>query len=82
VDIKELKSRRQFFAGISRYTILGLLGAAGVSVTAKRHRLLREGKCVNEGICRRCAVFDDCGLPRAIVVKEMSAGYKDDRKSK
>jgi len=81
VDIDELKNRRQFFIGVSRNAVLGLLVAVGAIITVKRHRLLRDGKCINEGLCRCCAVFEYCGLPRALVMKELVAGHKDGRKT-
>jgi hypothetical protein len=70
-------SRRQLLAGVLRYATLGLLGILGGSVVAKRHRLVREGKCINTGICRGCEVFDECGLPQALSTKEILASMDD-----
>jgi hypothetical protein len=69
----KVQNRRQLFAGALRYATLGLLGAGAWSVAAKRRRLLREGKCVNGGICSGCEVFEECGLPQALSAKEILA---------
>ena len=69
----QFQSRRQLFAGALRYATLGLFAAGAGSVAAKRHRLLREGKCVNGGICGGCEVFEKCGLPQALSAKEILA---------
>jgi len=66
---KESATRRQFFSGVLRKASLTLLGAGGGAAVVKRRRLLREGKCLNQGICSGCEVFEECGLPRALSVK-------------
>jgi hypothetical protein len=66
-------TRRYFFRRMLRRASLVLLGGASGAVIVKRQRLLREGKCLNQGICRACEVFDDCGLPRALSTKEVLA---------
>jgi hypothetical protein len=70
----QTQGRRQLLATALRYATLGLLGAAGASVVAKRRRLVREGKCINEGICRGCEVLETCGLPAALSAKENRTG--------
>jgi len=70
---KQMQSRRELFAGIFRYLALGLLGTVGGTTIAKRHRLFREGKCINRGICRGCKVFQECSLPQALSAKENPA---------
>jgi len=69
----QVQSRRQLFAGALRYVTLGLFAAGAGSVVAKRRRLLREGKCINGGICCGCEVFEKCGLPQALSAKEILA---------
>jgi hypothetical protein len=66
----QLQNRRQMLIGALRYGTLGLLGTVGGSVIAKRRRLVREGKCINGGICRGCEIFKDCSLPQALSAKE------------
>ena len=64
------QKRRQLFARGLRYLTGGLLVLAGGFTVAKRQRLLREGKCLNRGICGQCQLIDACGLPRALSVKQ------------
>ncbi len=64
------QSRRQLLEAALRYGTLGLFGAAGGTFFAKRRRLVREGKCINDGICRGCEVLETCGLPQALSAKE------------
>lgn len=73
-----IQSRRQFFLRGLRNATLGLLTAAGASAFIKRRRLLREGKCLNQGICGGCKVFEGCGLPRALSVKSVLAREGND----
>jgi len=73
-------NRRQMLIGALRYGTLGLLGTVGGSVIAKRRRLVREGKCVNGGICRGCEIFKDCSLPQALSAKEVLTRIDNGRK--
>ena len=73
----QAQSRRQLLAGVLRYATLGLLGAVGGSVVARRTRLVREGKCINSGICRACEIFEKCGLPQALSAKEVLGRIDD-----
>ncbi|MEJ2701720.1 MAG: hypothetical protein P8Z79_04695 [Sedimentisphaerales bacterium] len=68
------RSRRELCAGALRYTTLGLLGAGGAALFAKRQRLVREGVCINEGICDGCTVLAQCDLPLALSAKKTKAG--------
>lgn len=68
--LEKVKSRRQMLTATLRYATLGLLGAFGASVISRRRRLVREGKCVNDGICRGCYVLQTCSLPQALSEKE------------
>ena len=63
------KNRRQLLADGVRAGLLGLLGFAGAGAVVKRRRLIKEGKCVNRGLCCDCNVFDDCELPAALSAK-------------
>ncbi|MBP7049489.1 MAG: hypothetical protein KBE65_00575 [Phycisphaerae bacterium] len=68
--LNRLHARRQFITRALRGAGLTLLGLGGGAVVLKRRRLLREGKCLNSGMCRECVVFADCGLPRALSTRE------------
>lgn len=79
-DSKKVQNRRQLLEGILRYSTLGLLGAAGGSVAAKNRRLVWEGKCINSGICSGCEVFEKCGLPQALSLKDGMARVSNGKK--
>jgi len=58
-----VQSRRQFFVGAARCASLGLLCAAAGLLLAKRRRLMREGVCINAGLCEGCEILEKCRLP-------------------
>ncbi|MBN1127256.1 MAG: hypothetical protein JXA82_19805 [Sedimentisphaerales bacterium] len=68
------KSRRKLLTRTLRYATVGLISAGTAGAVIKRRRLRREGKCLNRGICKNCAVFEDCGLPRALSVRQATKG--------
>ena len=80
-QLGHVQSRRQLLAGVLRYISLGFVAAGGGALFAKRRRLVREGKCINKGICRGCEVFDKCGLPQALSAKDVLAGIGNGRES-
>ncbi len=67
--LREMHTRRQLVRRVLRGVSLAVLGIGGGAAAVKRRRLVREGKCLNQGICRDCAVFGRCGLPRALSVR-------------
>lgn len=75
----QVQNRRELFAGALRYVALGLLTAGGAGIFAKRRRLVREGKCINSGLCTGCEVLERCGLPAALSARNASAGVDNDR---
>jgi hypothetical protein len=81
--MKELPShihtRRQLVTRVLRDASLGLIALAGGAAVMKRRRLLREGRCLNQGICRDCDVFEACGLPRALSTRTVLAGIRHGR---
>ena len=68
---KPAGNRREFFRATTRYGLLSLLTAAAVVVRQNRPA---GQTCVNRGLCRGCAVFSDCGLPRALSAKRVLGG--------
>jgi hypothetical protein len=66
-------ARRLFITRMLRAASLAVLGLAGGAVVMKRRKLLREGKCFNQGVCRDCVVYEECGLPRALSVRDVLA---------
>jgi hypothetical protein len=71
---EESHSRREMFAGALRYTALGLMASASAMLFAKRQRLIRQGLCINSGICAGCEVLENCGLPLAVSARQDLAG--------
>jgi hypothetical protein len=67
-------NRREFFAGVLRYGTLVFLAGAGGLAIVKRQRLVREGKCINDGLCLGCAIYGGCDLPAALKAKQSSEG--------
>ena len=67
-------TRREMLAGALRYAALGLLGAGGTGLLAKRRRLLREGVCISNRLCAGCAILQDCTLPGALAAKKIPTG--------
>jgi len=67
-------SRREFLRGGLRNALLA--GLAAVSATLARNPASRlPGQtCINQGICRDCGAFDDCGLPQALSAKQAIKG--------
>jgi len=74
-----IPARRQFLRGVLRNVSLVLLGGAGGAAVAKRQRLVRENKCINQGVCSGCRAFDECGLPLALSAKRAAARNHDAR---
>jgi len=71
------QNRRKLLEAALRYGTLGLLGTAGGTFFAKRRKLVREGKCINDGVCRGCEVFQKCSLPQALSAKEVLTELND-----
>lgn len=79
-DTERKQDRRELLTGALRHATLGLLAAVGGSVFVKRRRLVREGKCVNRGLCEDCEIFKECGLEQAISVRKAIAGLYNGRR--
>jgi hypothetical protein len=63
----QVENRREFFRSGVRYSLLA--GVSAVAALLGRRRLAGQ-RCVNRGICGGCAVFEACGLPQALSVKQ------------
>jgi hypothetical protein len=59
-------SRREILKATLRYGTLGLLAATAAGLLAKRRKLLREGKCIGDGLCNGCEIFERCNLEQAL----------------
>jgi len=65
------RNRRQMMTGTLRYTVLSLVGFFAGSSIIKRRRLIKEGKCIDRGICGGCKIYEDCQLPPALSRKQI-----------
>lgn len=63
-------SRREFLRGGARYTFLTALGAVSATLFQRSGGRLSGQTCINQGICRGCGAFADCGLPQALSAKQ------------
>jgi len=61
--------RREFLRGGVRYALLAGLAAVSAALVKRRAAGLPDQTCINQGICRRCGVVADCGLPQALSFK-------------
>lgn len=68
--IMKMRNRRQMMTGTLRYAALGFIGFFAGSAAIKRHRLVKEGKCISRGICGGCKIYKDCRLPPALSKKQ------------
>lgn len=69
---KNAANRREFLRGSIRYTLLACVGAVSAVLVKRRGELPENQTCVNQGICRGCGVFEDCGLPQALSAKQVT----------
>lgn len=67
-------SRREFLRGGLRHVLLAGLAAASATLARNPARRLPGQTCVNQGLCRGCGAFDDCGLPQALSAKQAMKG--------
>jgi len=64
------ESRREFLRGGVRYALLAVVGTVSVTLFQRSGGKLSGQTCINQGICRDCGVFADCGLPQALSAKQ------------
>ena len=64
-------SRREFMRDGFRYAVLTGLAAVSAILYQRSGGKLSGQTCINQGICRGCASFTDCGLPQALSAKEV-----------
>ena len=77
---KNMRTRRDFFTDIFRYSTLAVIGVIGGAVFAKRRKLSNEGVCINQGICGGCGIFEQCNLPPALSEKQLITKADNERK--
>ena len=65
------QTRRHWLMSAGRYAIVGLVGLLTGGLLIKRRKLLREGNCINRGICGGCQLYADCRLPQSLSRKQV-----------
>jgi len=70
--VAEDVSRREFLRTAARFLALGGIGMMAARLTRMGRGTQVSGPeiCVNDGVCRGCVVFADCGLPAALSAKQ------------
>jgi hypothetical protein len=68
--------RRRFLRNGLRLAVLGGLAAITGKLAGRAAARPAGQVCVSSGICRGCAVFEDCGLPNALSAKEVLAASR------
>jgi hypothetical protein len=64
------ESRKLTRRDFARYGAFAAISAMAARLIMRRSR----EKCVNEGICRGCTEFPDCGLPQALSARAVLKG--------
>lgn len=67
-------TRREFFRTAGRAGSLGALALLAGRLLGRRSRRRTGETCINNGLCRKCRVFDDCRLPQALSAKKALGG--------
>ncbi|MBI3851892.1 MAG: hypothetical protein HY298_16675 [Verrucomicrobia bacterium] len=63
-------NRREFLRGGFRYALLGGVATVSATLIQRSGGKLLGQTCINQGICRGCGAFEDCGLPQALSAKQ------------
>jgi len=68
----DVVDRREFIRGLLRKAAVAGLALAGGALAAKSLNApaAPEKPCVNQGVCRGCGSFPQCGLPQALSLRD------------
>jgi hypothetical protein len=66
-------NRREFMRDGFRYALLTGLAAVCATLFQRSGGRLTGQKCINQGVCRGCSAFTDCGLPQALSAKAFNS---------
>ena len=70
MSTNSLRSRQFTRRDFARSGALAAIGAVAARLVLRRSR----EKCINQGICRGCTDFADCGLPQALSARAILKG--------
>jgi hypothetical protein len=68
------ESRREFFRDGARYALLTAVATVSATLFQRSGGKVSGQTCINQGICRGCGAFADCGLPQALSAKQAKPG--------
>ena len=69
-------ARREFLRGGLRVALLGGVAVVTGTLARRSPQRLPGQTCVSDGLCRGCAVADDCGLPQALSFRQATKGIE------
>ena len=62
------------FRSLGRAAALGAAAAIGALLAVRLRGSGAQGqRCVNRGLCRSCGIYERCGLPNALALKEAAS---------
>ncbi len=67
-ETEEGMDRREFLRHAGRWLVVFTLGGGLTALVSRPgEKAAATGqRCINQGVCRHCPVFDNCGLPQAL----------------
>ena len=71
---KDRANRREFLRGGFRHALLAGVAAVSATLLKRSGGKLSGQSCINQGICRGCGAFEECGLPQALSAKQATRG--------
>jgi hypothetical protein len=65
-ELKLPRDRRAFLRGLARYPVLAGLALLGGVLAWRRQGDSSAAACLKQRVCRDCALYSGCELPRAM----------------
>lgn len=84
IDTNKKVNRRNALAGLARWGVLGIVGAVTGVFLKRTLTSENEQACADTARrlgCRQCGQLDQCGLPRALSVKQFLKKHDEERES-
>jgi hypothetical protein len=65
-------NRRQFMQDAARGVATGAIAAVAWLLVSRDRTVRSEAPCINRGACRGCSLADDCSLPAALSMRQVT----------